>query len=97
MEGNFAQGVKYGYKRSRWRGLWRNQIQEYLTASIQNMMILVRNKPYNICGARKRPDLYTYFLKMERKSRVFMDILKNIVMNIGNIFPIRIFQVEFVK
>lgn len=94
MEGNFAQGVKYGYKRSRWRGLWRVEIQEYLTASIQNIMILVRNKPYNICGARKRPDIYAYFFKMGSKSRFFIGVFENIVKNIGYFLGNRMFQVK---
>jgi len=41
MERSFARACRYGFKRSRWRGLWRNQIQEYLTAAIQNIMVLL--------------------------------------------------------
>jgi transposase/uncharacterized protein (UPF0179 family) len=41
MERSFARANRYGYKRARWRRLWRVQIQEYLTASIQNMMVLL--------------------------------------------------------
>jgi len=41
MERSFARGTRYGFKRARWRRLWRVQIQEYLTAAIQNMMILL--------------------------------------------------------
>jgi len=41
MERSFARACRYGFKRSRWRRLWRNQVQEYLTAAIQNIMILV--------------------------------------------------------
>ena len=43
MERSFARAVRFGFKRARWRRLWRVQIQEYLTAAIQNMMILVRD------------------------------------------------------
>ena len=43
MERSFAHSKRYGYKRARWRRLWRVQIQEYLTAAIQNIMVLVRN------------------------------------------------------
>jgi len=43
MERSFARAKRYGYKRARWRRLWRVQIQEYLTASIQNMMVLLAN------------------------------------------------------
>jgi hypothetical protein len=43
MERSFARAVRFGFKRARWRRLWRVRIQEYLTAAIQNIMILVRN------------------------------------------------------
>jgi hypothetical protein len=43
MERSFARATRYGYQRARWRGLWRVQIQEYLTAAIQNIMILVKD------------------------------------------------------
>lgn len=42
MERTFARATRYGYKRSRWRRLWRVQIQEYITAAIQNIEILIR-------------------------------------------------------
>lgn len=41
MERSFARACRYGFKRSRWRRLWRNQIQEYLTAAIQNIRVLL--------------------------------------------------------
>ena len=41
MERSFARGKRYGYDQSRWRGLWRNQIQEYMTAAIQNIHVLL--------------------------------------------------------
>ena len=43
MERSYARGARFGYKRARWRRLWRVQIQEYLTSSIQNIMVLVRH------------------------------------------------------
>ncbi len=43
MERSFAQATRYGFKRARWRRLWRVQIQEYLTASIQNIKILLKD------------------------------------------------------
>ena len=44
MERSFAHAERYGFKRARWRRLWRVQIQEYLTAAIQNIKTLVRKK-----------------------------------------------------
>lgn len=42
MERSFARGTRYGIKQARWRRLWRMEIQEYLTATIQNVVVLVR-------------------------------------------------------
>jgi hypothetical protein len=54
MERSFARAERYGFKRARWRRLWRVQIQEYLTAAIQNIKTLVKeeNKPRTELGAR---------------------------------------------
>jgi transposase/uncharacterized protein (UPF0179 family) len=43
MERSFARATRYGFGRARWRRLWRVQIQEYLTSTIQNLMILLRH------------------------------------------------------
>ncbi|NQT19172.1 MAG: transposase [Planctomycetes bacterium] len=44
MEGSFADGANnHGFKRSRWRRLWRQQIQDYLIAAVQNLRILMRH------------------------------------------------------
>lgn len=43
MEQSFADAANnHGFKRSRWRRLWRQQIQDYLIAAIQNIRILLR-------------------------------------------------------
>jgi len=52
MERSFARAVRHGFKRARWRGLWRVSIQEYLTATIQNIMTLARHgNPGHIANA----------------------------------------------
>ncbi len=38
----FREGSEDGFARMRWRRLWRVRIQEYLTAGIQNIGVLVR-------------------------------------------------------
>jgi len=43
MKRSFAQATRYGFKRARWRRLWRVPIQEYLTAAIQNIKILLKD------------------------------------------------------
>jgi transposase len=46
MEGSFADAANnHGFKRSRWRGLWRQQIQNSLIAACQNVRILLRSRP----------------------------------------------------
>jgi transposase len=41
MERSFARGKRYSFDRSRWRGLWRMEIQELLTCAVQNIQVLV--------------------------------------------------------
>jgi hypothetical protein len=43
MERSFADAANnHGFKRSRWRRLWRQQIQDYLIATTQNIRILIK-------------------------------------------------------
>ena len=43
MEGSFADAANnHGFKRARWRGLWRQQIQDWLIAAAQNLRILMK-------------------------------------------------------
>jgi hypothetical protein len=42
-ERSFAHAGRYGYKRARWRRLWRMQIQDFLIATIQNIRILIKH------------------------------------------------------
>jgi hypothetical protein len=51
MERSFARASRFGFDQARWRGLWRVCIQEYLTATIQNIEVLMRYGR----NPRKRP------------------------------------------
>src|SRR3989441_1890983 len=52
MEGSFADAANnHGFKRSRWRRLWRQQIQDWLIAAIQNIRILLRKGTQHRAGA----------------------------------------------
>jgi hypothetical protein len=43
MEGSFADASNnHGFKRARWRRLWRQQIQDWLIAAVQNLRILLK-------------------------------------------------------
>ena len=44
MEGSFADAANnHGFKRARWRRLWRQTIQDYMIATVQNIRILLRH------------------------------------------------------
>ena len=55
IERSFSRNCRYGFKRARWRRTWRVQIQEYLTAAIQNIMVLLRHvkEPAPVLGMAK--------------------------------------------
>jgi len=38
---SFARSIRYGYKRARWRMLWRMEIQDFLIATLENIKILI--------------------------------------------------------
>jgi len=43
-EGSFADAANnHGFKRARWRGLWRQRLQDYLIAACQNLRTLIAN------------------------------------------------------
>jgi len=42
-ERSFARSKRYGFKRARWRRLWRMEIQDFLIAALQNIIILANH------------------------------------------------------
>ena len=51
MEGSFAQAAnEHGFKRSRWRRLWRQQIQDWLIAAVQNVKMLMQAGGKGLAG-----------------------------------------------
>jgi hypothetical protein len=92
MERSFARGTRYGYKRARWRRLWRVQIQEYLTAGIQNMMVLLRHikEPAPALGRAQPTPGYqrTYFSLKE----LFFFFKQVVTRGINQFFPIKYYQ-----
>jgi len=52
IEGSFADAANnHGFKRSRWRRLWRQEIQDWLIAGIQNIRILLKAIKKRTAGA----------------------------------------------
>ena len=53
-ERSFAHAGRYGYKRARWRRLWRMEIQDFLIATVQNIQILIKHMKPNVESAVRR-------------------------------------------
>jgi transposase len=51
-ERSFAASKQYGYKRARWRGLWRMEIQDYLISAVLNITKLVKYSRDVMPGAK---------------------------------------------
>ena len=55
MERSFARAKPHGYKRARWRGLWRVAIQQYLISAVQNIKILIAKAgPVGTAASQRR-------------------------------------------
>jgi transposase len=57
MEGSFGDAATHhGFKRARWRRLWRQRIQDLLIATVQNLRALIRHarNPGQAVGAARR-------------------------------------------
>jgi hypothetical protein len=64
MERSFADAANnHHFKRARWRRLWRQQIQDYLIAAIQNVRILLAHQTpkHSAAAAVMRPEYVTRF------------------------------------
>ena len=81
MERSYANGKRFGYKRARWRGLWRVSIQQYLVASVQNLLKIMKYaddprfaRSMPIFSDLKR-DLSKIFFRFLAPQRTFIRIL----------------------
>jgi transposase len=50
MERSFAVAGRHGFKRCRWRELWRAEIHELLVATVQNVAVLARKRVRKPCA-----------------------------------------------
>jgi transposase len=55
-ERSFAWSTRYGYKRARWRNLWRMQIQDFLVAAVQNITILIKQPTLRLSKSNVRAE-----------------------------------------
>jgi transposase len=73
MEGSFADAANgHGFKRSRWRGLWRQKIQDWLIAACQNLRLL-------LALGWKRPVAGMQAAAAEVKSGLFLSLARAIL------------------
>ena len=92
MERSYARSTRYGYKRARWRRLWRIQIQEYLTASIQNIMVLLRNvkEPAPALDmAQAKPGYQRVCMSLQQRFSFFKKIVRR---SINHFFAVKCFE-----
>lgn len=68
-EGSFADAANnYHFKRSRWRRLWRQQIQDFMIGAIQNVKILLKHGPRHPAGVSRQvgEQLNTFMTRVPR-------------------------------
>jgi len=77
-ERSFAQATRYGFKRARWRGHWRMEIQDFLIAAIQNISILIRQPKRRMSKSNVKAEKVGYYQKKHHSGlteRLFRRIL----------------------
>ena len=67
-ERSFAWSTRYGYKRARWRNLWRMQIQDFLIAAVQNITILIKQPKDRMSKSNVRTEVWQYHVKQTQCS-----------------------------
>jgi transposase len=84
-EGSFADAANnYHFKRSRWRRLWRQQIQDFLIGTIQNVKIMMKHTERRLAATAGRILHQTNVLcaiftcRFASISRLFGSFLENI-------------------
>jgi len=73
LEGSFADASNnHGFKRARWRGLWRQKIQNHLIAACQNIRILLRKNVLQPAAALGMLNPELFQLKNQVRSREWL-------------------------
>jgi len=82
-ERSFARSVRYGYKRARWRRCWRMQIQDFLIAAIQNIMVLIRHSVSTLKNKkwrRVRPEFSSFLITKVSSGLAHLFLLTSMAM-----------------
>lgn len=79
-EVSFAHAANHhGFKRSRWRRLWRQQIQDWLIAACQNLKLLLRHRPQGSAPAHSFAFLPPALTSLRRRLSFSFSLLLNTV------------------
>jgi transposase len=86
IEASFADAANaHGFKRARWRGLWRQQIQNHLIAACQNIRILVRKNLHKPSAAMaliaQHPEPLEVRLSQQNRLRLQLKDSSNAIWN----------------
>lgn len=98
MERSFADAANnHHFKRSRWRRLWRQQIQNYLIAAIQNIRILLAHVPQKpkailvMAMQNPIPSLQKTLLSFLAKNILLNDLFLKLQKQFLNSIPLKTF------
>lgn len=78
-ERSFAWSTRYGYKRARWRRLWRMQIQDFLIATVQNITILIRHTKDTMSKSNAQREQIGKCLRCDWTDYSFVSLLTRII------------------
>jgi transposase len=78
MEGSFAHAANhYHFKRARWRRLWRQQIQDWLIAAVQNISLLCGGSGAGVGAVRPKTPKSRRAAAGSRVSRITLGLRAN--------------------
>jgi transposase len=83
-ERSFARSSRYGYKRARWRRLWRMQIQDFLIAAIQNITVLIAQPKNRISKSNVQIEKIGNYLREQCQGYA----LENVLMKALGLFKV---------
>ena len=78
-ERSFANSKRYGYKRARWRRLWRIQIQDFLIAAIQNITVLIAQPKHRISKSNVQIDKIGNYLREQWQGCALTTLVKKVL------------------
>jgi transposase len=78
MEGSFADAANnHGFNRSRWRRLWRQRIQDYMIAAVQNIRIMLN--AYNQKPKKAGEAFAAQFIRLKYCFVSYMRLLNRLI------------------